>query len=56
MVTVERVRIETKIHAIKGKVLLYTAMIDSFNMNDPAKAVTGLVNPVADDLESWNIP
>ncbi|RKX35841.1 MAG: hypothetical protein DRP71_02190 [Verrucomicrobia bacterium] len=55
VVNVDRIRVETNIYAVKGETLVYTAMIDSKNMNDPNKAIKGLVNVVIKDLKGRKV-
>ncbi len=55
IVNVDRIRVETNIYAVKGETLVYTAMIDSKNMSDPKRSVTGLVDAVIKDLKSRKV-
>ena len=55
VVNIDRIRVETNIYAVKGEALVYTAMIDSKNMNDPDKAIKGLVDVVIKDLRSRKV-
>ena len=55
VVNVDRIRVETNIYAVKGETLVYTAMIDSKNMQDPDRAIKGLVDSVIKDLKSRKV-
>jgi len=52
VVNVDRIRVETNIYAIESEVMVYSAMIDSYNMADMDKAIKGLVDSVMKDLKS----
>jgi len=55
VVNVDRIRVETNIYAVKGEIMVYTAMIDSINMQDPTMTIKGLVDAVIKDLKSRKV-
>lgn len=55
VVNVNRVRVETNIYAVKGEIMVYTAMIDSINATNNDTAIRGLVDAVISDLKKRKV-